>query len=82
MNIVIHSFEDSEPVMLAACTERVRRFLSDPVDDCARDADIYCNKPERDGFTEYLLVTRNNGSCSFTIGAIRRAGSDVVEFHS
>lgn len=82
MNILIHNFEDSEPAMLAACIERVRRFLSDPVDDCARDADIWCNKPDSSGFVEYAVVCRYNGAGQIFIGAIRRAGATQVEFHS
>lgn len=86
MNILINYIEESEPTMLAACIERVKQMANDPADPTAMwdhpEARIQCNRPDKNGFTEYAISFYYKSGGSITIGAIQRTPGAPVEFHS
>lgn len=81
MNILIHFAEESDPAMVAACLERIKRFYgsSEP----PHPVEVWCNHPDRDGMTEYIMrLPYCESPAHLTIGAIRRGPGQEVEFHS
>ena len=81
MKLLIHFIEESDSDMVAACIDHIKRFYggSEP----PHPVEVWCNKPDRDGMTEYIM--RLPYCCSpthLTIGAIRRGPGQKVEFHS
>lgn len=80
MNILIVDAGRADPAMLQACVTRIQRFYDA---DSEAEPVITVNEPERDGFLQYLIKLPYTGTDrAMFIGAVRRAGSTEIEFHS
>ncbi len=81
MNVIIHYIEESDPAKVAACVERIRRYYGES--STSVPPEVWCNKPDRNGFTEYIIrLPHCESPGHLTIGAIWRTPESEVEFHS
>lgn len=84
MKVTILEIEDADPVVLAACLQRIKRFYGDSMAGAPYDTEvtINCYPPERDGFVQHVMHLPYLEGGGITIGAIKRGGATEVEFHS
>lgn len=81
MNITIHSAEDANPDMLAACIKKAAQYNNHATTiaiDCSKRTTPF-GAPE---WSEYTIKVDFSDESSLFIMAIQRTKNAIVEFHS
>ena len=81
MNITIHSAEDANPDMLAACIKKAAQYNNHATTiaiDCSKRTTPF-GAPE---WSEYTIKVDFSDESSLFITAIRRTNDSQVEFHT
>lgn len=74
--VVIHDFQESEPLVLDKVLDRLRQHQH------VAKATIWCSARKPSGWLEYLMVINYRDSGSLTVGCIERERGSGMEFHT